>query len=82
MTDELRQDSVETPEGRLAAIAHALLARYLDNFRDEIALFAKREILVAQIETTKKFGTFPEAMKLQRELDKVNFEIAKRHTAP
>lgn len=77
-----RPSDGETPGARIAAIAHALISKHLNDFRDEMVLFASREILVARIEVMRAYGTFPEAMKLQQELDKVNWEIAKRNAAP
>ena len=75
---DLVQADLQSPEGRIASIAHGLMCRHLNQFRDEMELFAKREVLLAQIAVTKRFGTFPEAIKLQVELDKVNLAISKR----
>jgi hypothetical protein len=90
MVHELVQEPVDTVEGRIASMGHALMSRHLDQFRDEMRLIAKRERLVAQRDEVRKalgeqahikgreLYLTHRAIELQKELDAANIEIAKR----
>jgi hypothetical protein len=77
----------ESPEARIAVVVRELIVREVEPFpnvpdfadiRDAIRPYLQREILRAQIDTAMLFGTFPHVLGLQKQLDSVNFEIAKR----
>lgn len=95
MPHDLRTELEDTPEGRIAAAAFAILdetvvrygktghgPRFPDraDFREGLQLYVRREIVIAKLQVIKDHGTFPAAIKLQMELDQVNWEIAKRES--
>lgn len=96
MTHDLRTEREDTPEGRISAAAYAIIdatvARYSRekcgpklpdraDFRAGLELYIRRELVKVRIETAKKYGTFPAVMEWQKELDTINFDIAKFEAA-
>ena len=75
---------------RISALAHAVISRRLNEFRDEMTLIATREVLIvcrdlvrklqsedAQHKSRELYMTM-QAVEFQKQIDKISREIAKR----
>lgn len=83
----------ETPEGRLAIIAHELSEGFADeyratrtgpqrpdvaDYRSAFELYVRKEILEAELKVLERYGTYPEAIDKHVKLNDINFKIAQR----
>lgn len=92
-----RYELEQTPEGRLAVIAHNLTEEFAQNyqetrigpqrpdladFRKVFGLYVQREILEAELGILERYGTFVQAIEKYNKLNEIAFKIAQREHPP
>lgn len=81
-----------TPEDRILEKVFEMVAEFRTNFyrthrgpefpdyadfREPITLYIQRELAQKELDTTMLYGTYPAAQKVQKQIDDINFKIAK-----
>lgn len=92
MTDERRVEFEDSPEGRICEKFFSILEEIKKNFyrtgagpqfpdradfRKILSLYIRLELKKTELDVTKRHGTYPQALQVQREIEAINWEIAK-----